>query len=417
MNYHPMKVVALSIIFFLTTILSTMAAPQSNRNEYHARVHNLNTVIDIKMNDLVEEQIDFFINKKRKTSRYILGRTSLYFPKIENALREKGMPDELKYIAVVESELQPEAVSRQGAAGLWQFMKGTALLYGMEVSKYIDERKDVDISTEKAIIYLETLYNIYENWTVALAAYNCGPGNVNRAIKRAGGVVDYWAIAKYLPRETRYYIPKFIAISYLMNYYYLHDISPIEPENEYKYVGSVKVFDKINLRELHKELGVDFEIVQKLNPIYVKGIIPASKSGQYKLTLPESALITYLEKTNTFENIVHMSSSTLVNSIFQNKLLATGSFENAQDVGFVLLQQKITPVTSLHHDLTATLRNRKSIPAPKKISYLKRKQSLADLALENDISLEELMRINNIKDFEEVALHQEIILADNIIRP
>lgn len=202
-----------------------------------------------------------------------------------------------------------------------------------------------------------------------------------------------------------------------MNYYYLHDISPIEPENEYKYVGSVKVFDKINLRELHKELGVDFEIVQKLNPIYVKGIIPASKSGQYKLTLPESALITYLEKTNTFENIVHMSSSTLVNSIFQNKLLATGSFENAQDVGFVLLQQKITPVTSLHHDLTATLRNRKSIPAPKKISYLKRKQSLADLALENDISLEELMRINNIKDFEEVALHQEIILADNIIRP
>jgi len=410
-----MKEVTISLLFVLMSFSMSLAAPQSNRSEYHARVHNLNTVIDIKMNDLVEEQIDFFVHKKRKTSRYILGRTALYFPKIENALREKGMPDELKYIAVIESELQPEAVSRQGAAGLWQFMKGTALLYGMEVSRYIDERKDVDISTEKAILYLETLYNIYENWTVALAAYNSGPGNVNRAIRRAGGNVDYWAIAKYLPRETRNYIPKFIAISYLMNYYYLHDIAPIEPADEYKYIGVVKVFDKINLKEIHKELGVDYEIIQKLNPVYVRGIIPESKTGKYTLTLPENALVTYLEKTQQFEHLVHLSSSSVVNSIVQNNMPVSGSFLSAKDAGIVLLQRKIAPVmSSMSDDLEATLRSRKTLPSSKKVNLLRRKQSLADIAKENNTTIETLLKINSIEESDDLSLHQEIIVVDNI---
>lgn len=392
----------------------SMASPQSNRTEYRTRVLNLNTVIDVKMNDLVEEQIEFFVNKRRKTSRYILGRTALYFPKIENALREKGMPDELKYIAVVESELQPEAVSRQGAAGLWQFMKGTALLYGMEVSRFIDERKDVDISTEKAILYLETLYNIYENWTVALAAYNCGPGNVNRAIRRAGGVVDYWAIAKFLPRETRNYIPKFIAISYLMNYYYLHDIAPIEPADEYKYIGSVKVFEKINLREIHKDLGIDYETLQKLNPVYVKGIIPESKSGRYTLTLPENALISYLERTKQFEHLVHLNSSSIVNSIIQNNIPVSGSFLSPQEAGIVLLQRKIAHVMSTSYDVEAALRNRKSLPSPKKVQNLRKRQSLADIAKENNSSLETLLKINEFDPADEISLNQEIIVVDNI---
>lgn len=135
------------------------------------------------MNSLVEEQIDLIVNKKEKRQPIYSWKNILVFPKIENALREKGLPDELKYIAVIESSLRPDAVSSQGAAGIWQFMKGTAKLYGLEISKYIDERRDVELSTEKALLYLSTLYDIYGNWTTALAAYNCGPGNINKAIK------------------------------------------------------------------------------------------------------------------------------------------------------------------------------------------------------------------------------------------
>lgn len=176
----------------------------------------------------------------------------------------------MKYIAVIESSLRPDAVSSQGAAGIWQFMKGTAKLYGLEISKYIDERRDVELSTEKALLYLSTLYDIYGNWTTALAAYNCGPGNINKAIKKANGSTNYWELAKYLPKETKEYIPRFIAASYLMNYYYLHDITPIEPENEFKYTGAVRVYEKVYFKDLVSDLNIDMELVKDLTLFTLK---------------------------------------------------------------------------------------------------------------------------------------------------
>lgn len=407
MDINPLKEVVLSlcIVFLSTSVISA----KSNRSEYHDRVFNLNTIIHVKMNSLVEEQIDLVINKKNKDSRYILGRTSLYFPKIENILREKGLPDELKYIAVIESSLQPEAVSRQGATGLWQFMKGTALLYGMEISKYVDERKDVSISTEKAADYLAALYEIYGNWTVALAAYNCGPGNVNRAIKKAGGVIDYWKISKFLPRETREYIPRFIAASYLMNYYYLHGLEPIEPEPELKFTGAVRVFEKIHFKDLQAELGVDIELIKKLNPVFVKNVVPKSDSGKYILTLPESALLVYLEKTQRFDDVVYMysSSSSEMHTHSQSQSSNTAPL---RDDGIVFLQQKLTMVFSDQNPLKNVTLPEHQNKGNKNMHVLKKKESLASVAEKNNISLDKLLSMNGLNDHDEPSIKTEIVL-------
>ncbi|MFZ1705525.1 MAG: transglycosylase SLT domain-containing protein [Saprospiraceae bacterium] len=408
MSFNPMNkmVIVLSIILFAFTAGNATSA--SKRTAYHERVRNLNTVIDIKMTDLVEEQIDLILYKKKKDSQYILGRTSLYFPKIENALREKGLPDELKYIAVIESSLMPDAVSWQGATGLWQFMKGTAVLYGMEVSKYIDERKDVDISTEKALVYLSTLYNIYGNWTTALAAYNCGPGNINKAIRKANGSSNYWDFAKYLPKETRQYIPKFIAASYLMNYYYLHDITPIEPANEIKFVGAVKVFDKMTFNTLRERLGVDYEVLQMLNPIYIKDIIPASKTGKYLLVLPENALALYLEKTQQFDHLVYLYSSDNNASTVLNQSSLRGVEASLREEGIVMLQNKLTKVFSNKLTIPTYTNSSKLTKNEKPTHLFKRKESLASLAEKNNIPLDELLSINGISEQEDIALNTVI---------
>lgn len=407
MNINPLKEVVFSliIVFLSTSLLSAKA----KRSEYHERVFNLNTIIQVKMNSVVEEQIDLVINKKNIDSRHILGRTSLYFPKIENILREKGLPEELKYIAVIESSLLPEAVSRQGATGLWQFMKSTAILYGMEISKYVDERKDVIISTEKAADYLSALYQIYGNWTVALAAYNCGPGNVNKAIKKAGGVVDYWKIVQFLPRETREYIPRFIAASYLMNYYYLHGLEPIEPEPELKFIGAVRVYDKINFKDLETDLGINLELIKKLNPVYVKGVVPKSASGKYILTLPESALHVYLEKTQRFEDLVYLYSGASADSTSHSQSF-TSNKTSLKDDGIFFLQNKLTRVFSDNPSHPNVIMSEQQIKGQKTMYVLKKKESLASVAEKNNISLEKLLSINGMSDHEEPAIKTQIAL-------
>ena len=407
MNMNPLKEVVLSL--FVVLLSTSIICAKSNRSEYHDRVFNLNTIIQVKMNSMVEEQIDIIINKKNKDSRFILGRTSLYFPKIENILREKGLPDELKYIAVIESSLQPEAVSRQGATGLWQFMKGTALLYGMEISKYVDERKDVIISTEKAADYLGALFQIYGNWTVALAAYNCGPGNVNKAIKKAGGIIDYWKISQYLPSETREYIPRFIAASYLMNYYYLHGLEPIEPSPELKFTGAVRVYEKINFKDLQEELGVELGLIKKLNPVYVKNVVPKSSSGKYILTLPESAILTYLEKTQRFDDLVYLYSSSSSESLTHSQSQTTNGSPLRED-GIVFLQKRLTFVFSENKELYNVISTESQLKKQKTTHVLKKKESLASVAVKNNLSLEKLLIINGLSDHDEPSMKTELAL-------
>ncbi|MBK8853346.1 MAG: transglycosylase SLT domain-containing protein [Saprospiraceae bacterium] len=394
------------IFILLPLFLNTGNANISPKNSaYHERVYNLNTVIDVKMNSLVEEQIDLIVNKKRKDSQYILGRTSLFFPKIENALREKGLPDELKYIAVIESSLRPDAVSSQGAAGIWQFMKGTAKLYGLEISKYIDERRDVELSTEKALLYLSTLYDIYGNWTTALAAYNCGPGNINKAIKKANGSTNYWELAKYLPKETKEYIPRFIAASYLMNYYYLHDITPIEPENEFKYTGAVRVYEKVYFKDLVSDLNIDMELVKRLNPIYLKEVIPASNEGKYLLILPESTIVTYLDKTQSYHNLVYLAS---IPHAQKDNLVTEISSDETNSESAYHIKTNLSYVLSIKSTAGFNIEKKKTIKVEKKMHQMKKKESLSEIAGKNNLSLTELLALNGFSETDEISLNSSI---------
>lgn len=370
--------------------------------EYTKRVENLNTVIDLRINEDVTKFIEQYVSKHRSHSELILGRTSLYFPMIENVIREKNLPDELKYIAVIESNLRPDVVSRQGAAGLWQFMKGTALIFGMSVDKHIDERRDIYKSTEKALDYLKILYNTYGDWTVALAAYNCGSGTVNKAISKSGGKTNYWEIRKYLPRETQMYIPKFIAASYLMNYYYLHGLSPASVAHELKHTSTVRVFDKISFQQISQEFGVDIEVLKFLNPMFVNGIIPASKDGEYYLTLPESVMLGYVNKYNDVSNLVYLPAN------FANP--ATGKL---RPDGREIASEYISVLQGRNHTIRDNSRGSQFINqlkselnlASAELKYYKlgRKESLHDVARANNITLDQLMRLNNLAENSELA--------------
>ncbi|MDD6851428.1 MAG: lytic transglycosylase domain-containing protein, partial [Bacteroidales bacterium] len=195
--------------------------------EYIKRLQALPTIIEMPYNQVVRNHIEFYLTRIRSKVEVILGLSMYYLPILEQALEKEGLPLELKYLAVVESALDPNAVSNAGAAGLWQFMIRTARDEGLEVNSLVDERRDPYRSSEKAAKFLKKLHRIFGDWSLAIAAYNCGPTNVNKAISRAGGgKKDFWEIYPFLPRETRGYVPGFIAANYVMNYFKYHNLSP-----------------------------------------------------------------------------------------------------------------------------------------------------------------------------------------------
>jgi membrane-bound lytic murein transglycosylase D len=202
------------------------------------------------------------------------------------------MPLELKYLPIIESALNPNAVSRAGATGLWQFMRGTGARFGLVNTSYVDERRDPEKSTLAAIRYLSYLYNDFNDWTLALAAYNCGEGNVKKAIRRSGGKTDYWEIYPYLPRETRGYVPAFIAAMYVMNYYDAHRIKPIKVEFDTN-IDTIMVTQRLHFLQISEKLNVPVEQLQALNPQYKKGIIPGNKEKPYSLRLPAATAVEF----------------------------------------------------------------------------------------------------------------------------
>ncbi len=251
---------------------------------YINRLYSLPTEMELAYNPIVRSYIDMYTGRMRGSVEYFLGKSNYYFPIFEQALDKYGLPLELKYLPIIESALNPTIASRVGATGLWQFMIGTGKMYNLEVNTLVDERRDPLKSTDAAARYLRDLHNIYGDWNLVIAAYNCGPGNVNKAIKRSGGQTDYWAIYPYLPRETRGYVPAFIAAAYVMNYYSQHNICPFE----YKYTHStdtILVDKQLNLQQVSDVLNVSIDELRTLNPQYKKDIVP----GEYKsyvLNLP-----------------------------------------------------------------------------------------------------------------------------------
>jgi len=221
----------------------------------------------------------------------LLNRSELYFPLFEELLAHYGLPDDLKFLSVIESGLRPKARSKAGAVGLWQFMKGTGQMMGLKIHSSVDERMDPYASTEAAVLYLSELYSQYDDWVLALCAYNCGPGNVNKAIRRSGST-DFAQLRRYLPRETRRYIPKFVAASYFLQHHTMYDVYPSDERTVYG-LAVVQLFHKTTLREVADACGLTSYDIAHLNPAYRRGYIPASKRG-YNITLPAEVADQYM---------------------------------------------------------------------------------------------------------------------------
>lgn len=269
-----------------------------------SRLSELPTVIEMPYNQIVRSYINKYTNEDRAQVPALLGLGLYYNPIFEQALEEQGLPLELKYLPMIESSLDPNAVSKHGAAGLWQFMLATAKGLGMEVNSVIDERRDPYLSSEMAATYLKGLYDSYGDWSLAIAAYNCGPGTLNKAIRRAGGDPkdqDFWTIYNYLPEETRGYVPAFIAINYVMNYYPKHNISPVLPTAPLV-MDTIHVTDRVHFDQISGVLDIPIDELRILNPQYRADIIPGTKDTPRNLILPSQQIHAYLLSENDIKN-------------------------------------------------------------------------------------------------------------------
>lgn len=261
--------------------------PEFSDEVYCERLNVMNEMspFHLDCNDITLSTIKFFVQKRRGFARVVLGRSKLYFDMFEEKLAEYNLPIELKYLAVIESGLRPQVKSRAGALGLWQFMYGTGRLFGLQENSYIDERMDPDKATDAACRYLAKLYGMYNDWNLALAAYNAGPGNVNKAIRRSGNKMTYWEVRKFLPRETQGYVPNFIAAAYLLTYHAEHNIIPMEADIRYPQLDTMCLSQGIHMETMAKLLSIEQEEIERLNPIYKRSYIPKSNTNQC-ITLP-----------------------------------------------------------------------------------------------------------------------------------
>ena len=264
---------------------------------YAKRLSSMLTIIRTPYNAMVRSCIDRYTVKNRSQVSYMLGISEFYMPMIETEIDRLGLPHELKYLPVIESAMNPKAVSRMGAKGLWQFMFPTAKQYGLKSDNYIDERFDPLKATRAALTYLKDLYDMFGNWELAIAAYNCGPGNVNKAIKRSGGKTDFWKIYSWLPKETRGYLPALIAANYVMTFYEDHGICPMEPNIPVD-TDTIHVNRNLHFKQIAEVCNVDIEEIRALNPQYIKDIIPG-ENETYVLRLTNSMIASFVENEDS----------------------------------------------------------------------------------------------------------------------
>ncbi len=268
----------------LRTILPLDYAPDFTYDEVEQRLASLDGGVTLHLNDRVFAFIDYFTVRDRDYIRSVQQRADFFFPIFEKYLKEHGLPDDLKYLSIVESGLRTNAISRVGAGGLWQFMPGTGRMYKLHQDWFIDERMDPFKATEAACKYLKELYNTFGDWELALAAYNSGPGNVRKAIRRSGYKKTFWEIYRYLPRETRSYVPQFVAILYTMKFHDQHNLYPAEREYLMAY-DTLMVDQYLHIETFANLTGLCADDILKLNPHLIRGAIPETAKN-YPLRVP-----------------------------------------------------------------------------------------------------------------------------------
>lgn len=271
--------------------------PLFSDSVYIDRLSRIPAIMEMPYNEIVRKFIDMYAGRLRNQVSFMLSASNFYMPIFEEALDAYNLPLELKYLPIIESALNPSAVSRAGASGLWQFMLATGKMYGLESNSLVDERRDPIKATWAAARYLKELYAIYGDWNLVIAAYNCGPGTINKAIRRANGKTDYWDIYNLLPKETRGYVPAFIAANYVMTYYCDHNICPMET-NIPASTDTVQVSKNLHFEQIADICGISIEQIKSLNPQYKKNIIPGD-SKPYTLRLPQSHISIFIDQQDT----------------------------------------------------------------------------------------------------------------------
>ena len=271
--------------------------PMFSDSVYIDRLSRMPTVMEMPYNEIVRKFIDMYAGRLRNQVAFMLSACNFYMPIFEEALDAYGLPLELKYLPVIESALNPSAVSRAGACGLWQFMLATGKIYGLESNSLVDERRDPIKATWAAAHYLKDMYDIYKDWNLVIAAYNCGPGTINKAIRRSGGKTDYWEIYNYLPKETRGYVPAFIAANYVMTYYCKHNICPMETDIP-EATDTVQISRNLHFEQIADICGISLDQIKSLNPQFKKSIIPGESKPQ-TLRLPINHISAFIDKQDT----------------------------------------------------------------------------------------------------------------------
>lgn len=343
--------------------------------EYIHRLNGIVSFINLPYNEIIRKHIVAYTTTHRRVVQHMLGESQYYFPQIEHELEKAGLPLELKFLPVIESALRPTAVSPSGAVGLWQFMLPTGRQYGLEITTVVDARRDPVASTKAACAYLKDLYNIYNDWTLAIASYNYGPGNVNKAIKRAGpNAKTYWDIYPYLPKETRDYIPALVGITYAYHYYKESGISPSTPSMPLS-TDTVTIHKIMHLEQVSSTLDLPLEVLQHLNPQYKENVIPAA-TKPYPLVLPQSEISHFIER----EDIIYGKDS-----IYLNQNLVTT----------VINPSTATPTTA-------------STSSSAKIYKVKKGDTLGGIAQKHGVTVAQLSKWNSISSKSTLRIGQAL---------
>lgn len=395
-----------------TTCANPDYNPTFTTEEYQERLRRLPVVMEMPYNSVVQKFIDQYSGRLRRTVSYALGAGNFYIPIFEEALDYYGLPLELKYLPVIESALEPKAKSSAGAVGLWQFMLATGKRYDLKVNSLIDERQDPYKSSWAAARYLRDLYKIYRDWNLVIAAYNCGPTNVNKAIHRANGVRDYWTIYPYLPSETRGYVPAFIAANYIMNYYCEHNICPMKTKIPIT-TDTVTIMRDLHMQQVAELCNIDVEAIQALNPQYRTQLIPGS-SGPMTLRLPTETLNTFIDLKDSVYNyrvdeLLTRRSSVEVDDRLDNRSVASKrraarqqsaseSSSSSRSSASKSSSRKSSRSSSSKRSSRSSRSSRKSKKEKSSASATVRKgDTLIEIAHRNGTTVEKLKKKNKIK--------------------
>lgn len=351
--------------------------PVYSAEVYKERLSRMPTIIEMPYNDVVQKFIDRYSGRLRRSVSVMLGAQNFYMPIFEEALESYGLPLELKYLPVIESALNPNAVSRVGATGLWQFMITTGKKYGLEVNSLVDERRDPVRASYAAAHYLRDLYKIFGDWNLVIAAYNCGPEAINRAIHRSNGEKDYWRIYPYLPKETRGYVPAFIAANYIMNYYCEHNICPMRADLPVK-TDTVVVNRDVHFEQVAKVLGMDVDQVKQLNPQYRRSIVNGSTKPS-AIRLPLAMVGNFIDNEDSIY-------------AYRPDELLTKRLEVAVNTDAPVVSRHSSNRSYRHSKVS----RRKSRRVRSKKVTIRQGDTLSEIARRNGTTVRKLKRLNNI---------------------